>query len=79
MKKEFKKLLDDNDIVQGAFRGELPDAELMAFLGSDILMLSYIKLDLANGHPIEKVAKFYGVTVEGIEKFVLKSKSKNKV
>lgn len=67
----FKEVIEGNDIIQNSFLGKAPDPELMQFLGSDILKLSYIKRALEK-EPIEKVADFYGVTVEGIKKFVLK-------
>ena len=37
---------------------------------ADILKLSYMKRDLKEGKSKEDVAQFYGVTVEGIDKFI---------
>ena len=68
----FKEIVQENDIVQQALHGEGIDSELYEWLGCDILKLSYIKNSLKQGMSIEKVADFYGVTVEGIKKFILK-------
>ncbi len=63
-------IFNKNDIMQNAMNGKSPDPELMEWIGSDILKLSYIKTKLNEGWSKEKVAKFFGVTVEDIDKFV---------
>lgn len=70
MSNQFKNLIKDNDIVQQALNTEPIDIELYQWLGADILKLSYMKRDLKEGKSKEDVAQFYGVTVEGIDKFI---------
>lgn len=65
---------EDNDLINQAMNGNSLDMEMYAWLGGDILKLSYIKDALKQGKSRQVVAEFYGVSVEGMDKFIKPSK-----
>lgn len=62
---------EDNDLINQAMNGEKLDMEMYAWLGADILKLTYIKSALKQGKDPYAVADFYGVTMAGMRKFIL--------
>lgn len=65
-------IIEDNDLISQAMNGKPLDMALYAWLGADIMKLSYIKVALLEGKDPKTVADFYGVTLDGLYKFVIK-------
>jgi len=63
--------IQENPIVKQALEGGKIDMEMYTWAGCDILMLTYIKNFLDSGATPETAAQEFGVTVEGIYKFIL--------